>query len=49
MKKTCLAVVAVCMAAMCLGVENHADGIIARILENAAKIRDLSRRPSRRG
>ena len=42
MKKVCLAIVAVCMAAVCAGVENHADGIIARILENAAKIKAAS-------
>ena len=39
MKRAYLAIVAVCVAAACAGVENHADGIIARILENAAKIK----------
>ena len=39
MKKSYLAAVAVCVAAVCSGVENHAEDIIARILENAAKIK----------
>ncbi|MCR5750723.1 MAG: haloacid dehalogenase-like hydrolase [Kiritimatiellae bacterium] len=42
MRKLCVVVSAAFAAAVCWGVEDHADGIVARVLENVEKIRAAS-------